>query len=67
MFDDCRVEDVTAVVERLTEGPVVLVGCSMGGWLSLVAAMQIPERIHGLVLYAPAINYVRVSQRPDIS
>ena len=25
------VEDVKAVIEQLTEGPIVLVGCSMGG------------------------------------
>lgn len=52
------IEDVKAVVEQLTEGPVVIVGCSMGGWLSLVVAQQMAERLHGLLLYAPALNYV---------
>lgn len=52
------VEDVREVVKQLTEGPVVLVSLSMGGWLSLVGALEIPERIHGMVLYAPALNYV---------
>lgn len=57
-LDFIRVEDVREVVKQLTEGPVVLVSLSMGGWLSLVGALEIPERIHGMVLYAPALNYV---------
>lgn len=52
------VEDAVNVIERLTEGPVVLVSLSMGGWLSLVATQKLPDRIYGLVLFAPAINYV---------
>lgn len=52
------VEDALSVIDRLTEGPVVLVGSSLGGWLSIIAARQIPERLHGLVLFSPALNYV---------
>ncbi len=52
------VEDLLSVIDRLTSGPVVLVSLSMGGWLSLVAAQQRTERIHGMVMYAPAINYI---------
>jgi len=52
------VEDVLAVIENLTEGPVVLVGSSLGGWLSLVAASRLSSRLHSLVLVAPALNYV---------
>jgi pimeloyl-ACP methyl ester carboxylesterase len=33
-------EDALAVIDALTEGPLVLVGSSMGGWIAcLVAAM----------------------------
>ena len=48
------------VVEKLTEGPVLMVGVSLGAWLSLVAAQRMPQdRLHGMVLFAPALNYVR--------
>lgn len=52
------IEDVTSVIENLTEGRVVIVGASLGGWLALVAAQQVRQRVHGLLLYGPAINYV---------
>lgn len=52
------VEDLLCVINKLTEGPIVLVGASLGGWLSLIAAQRIPKRLHGMVLYAPAVNYV---------
>ena len=45
------VEDAVAVVNELTEGPVVFASCSLGGWLSLVAAQQFPDRLHGMVSY----------------
>ena len=57
----CRVEDVQTVIGELTAGPVIIVSLSMGGWLSLVAAQATPfirDRLSGMVLYAPAINYV---------
>jgi len=56
------IEDVVTVVKELTEGPVILTACSLGGWLSLVAAQRIikddPNLLHGMVLWAPALNYV---------
>ena len=33
-------------------------GSSLGGWLSLVAASRLSTKLHGLVLVAPALNYV---------
>lgn len=42
------VENTLGVIDSLTDGPVVLVGTCLGGWLSLIAAKRIPERLHGL-------------------
>lgn len=49
--------DARAVIEALTEGPQVLVGSSMGGWISLILSRQIPDRIAGLVTIAGAPDF----------
>jgi hypothetical protein len=50
-------EDSLAVIDAVTAGPLVLVGSSMGGWLSLLAARARPARIKGLLLIAPAADF----------
>jgi pimeloyl-ACP methyl ester carboxylesterase len=49
--------DALAVADRLSEGPLVLVGSSMGGWMALLVALARPERVKGLVLLAPAPDF----------
>ncbi len=50
-------EDAIAVIDRATEGPLILVGSSMGGWIMLLAALARPDRIAGLVGLAPAPDF----------
>jgi len=50
-------DDSLAAVDALTSGKLVLVGSSMGGWLSLLVARARPERLAGLVLIAPAPDF----------
>ncbi|MDK3016066.1 alpha/beta hydrolase [Pseudodonghicola flavimaris] len=50
-------EDTMAAVAALTEGPIIAVGSSMGGWQSLLLARTVPERLLGLVLVAAAPDF----------
>ncbi|CAN0569527.1 unnamed protein product, partial [Ectocarpus sp. 12 AP-2014] len=50
-------EDAAAVLGGLTQGKQILVGSSMGGWISLLLARQMPEKIAGLVTIAAAPDF----------
>ena len=50
-------EDTLAAVSRLTEGPLIVVGSSMGGWQALLLARVIPERLAGMVTIAAAPDF----------
>jgi pimeloyl-ACP methyl ester carboxylesterase len=50
-------EDAREAITRLTEGPVVLVGSSMGGWISLLLTRRMPEKVAGLVTIAAAPDF----------
>ena len=58
--------DALAVMDRLTEGPLVLVGSSMGGWLACLAALVRPERVRALVLIAPAADFTSALLEPSL-
>jgi pimeloyl-ACP methyl ester carboxylesterase len=50
-------EDAIAVFDSLTEGPQILVGSSMGGWIMLLAALARASRVRALVGIAAAPDF----------
>lgn len=54
-------EDAAAVLDGLTHGKQILVGSSMGGWISLLLARKMPEKIAGLVTIAAAPDFTEDS------
>lgn len=50
-------DDALLMLDWLTEGPVVLVGSSMGGWLALLVALARPKRVAALVGIAAAPDF----------
>ena len=50
-------DEVLALIAATCEGPMVLIGSSMGGWLMLLVALAIPERVAALVGIAAAPDF----------
>jgi pimeloyl-ACP methyl ester carboxylesterase len=59
-------EDAVAVIDSL-QGPAVLVGSSMGGWVALLAALARPEAVAGLVLINPAQDFTERLMWPGLA
>lgn len=53
--------DAIAAIAALTEGPQVLVGSSMGGWIALLVARALPARVAGVVGIAAAPDFTEDS------
>lgn len=58
-------EEARAVLEARCEGPQVIIGSSMGGWLALLLVRDLRARpakatAAGLVLIAPAVDFTEV-------
>ncbi len=60
-------DDAVEAVSHLTEGPQILVGSSMGGWIALLLARRIPKRVAGLVGIAAAPDFTADSMWPSLS
>jgi len=52
-------DDALAVIDAVCDGPLVIVGSSMGGWIMLLAALARRDRVRGLVGVAAAPDFTR--------
>jgi uncharacterized protein len=51
------VRQVVEAIEALPQGPVVLIGSSLGGFVAVHVALARPERVARLILLAPALDF----------
>jgi len=51
--------DAAAVIETLCDGPQLLIGSSMGGWIALLMAKRLPTRCAGVIGIAAAPDFTQ--------
>lgn len=52
-------DDALLLIDTVTQGPALLVGSSMGGWLALLIALARPDQVVGLVGIAAAADFTQ--------
>lgn len=60
-------DDAAEIVSAKTEGPLLLVGSSMGGWIALLLARQMQARMAGMLLLAPAPDFTKRLVEPSLT
>ncbi|WP_431285894.1 alpha/beta hydrolase [Humitalea sp. 24SJ18S-53] len=58
--------DAEAAVLALTEGPQVVVGSSMGGWIALLLARRHPDRVVRIIGLAAAADFTTALMEPTL-
>ena len=56
-------DDALRIFDSVTDGPVILVGSSMGGWISLLLALKRPERVHAIIGLAAAPDFTKIMEK----
>lgn len=58
-------DEVLVLIDACVTGPVLLVGSSMGGWLMLLVAEKLGDRLAGIIGIAPAPDFTRWGYSED--
>lgn len=59
-------DDAEAVINAATDGPLVLIGSSMGAWVACLLARRLTSRIKGAVFIAPAPDFTEALMWPSM-
>ncbi len=60
-------DDAIDILDSICNGPQVLVGSSMGGWIAALVALARPDRMHGLIGIAAAPDFIDELLTPSLS
>jgi len=52
-------EDAISVIEYATDGPLIIIGSSMGGWIGLLVSLKLKERVNAFIGIAAAPDFTR--------
>ena len=70
-FEDTSIsdwlEDTKKIVMGLTSGPQILVGSSLGGWISILFARMFPEKVAGIIGIAAAPDFTAQYSRKNLT
>ena len=62
-FEDCVFSDwlnsALKIIDEVIDTDAILVGSSMGGWISTLISLKRKKRVKGLILIAPAIDMTK--------
>jgi len=59
--------DARAVIEAVTDGPLILIGSSMGGWVTCLLVQDLKQPLAGAVFIAPAPDFTESLMWPSLS
>ena len=61
IFERCNisdwVQDTYEIITEKTKGPIILIGSSMGGWISFLIYQQLCDRVAGIITIAAAPDF----------
>jgi len=60
-------DDALTIIDKVTEGPLIVVGSSMGGWIGLLVSIKRAERVKAFLGIAAAPDFTKWVWENDLS
>ena len=61
------IEDSNEILNKVTSGPQILIGSSMGGWIAIKIGLLNPKKIKGILTIAAAPDFTKRLWRNQLS